>query len=128
MVDQASIDAFAVVTHDPQWIHIDPIRSAAESPFGVTVAHGFLILSLLSGLYLRLFEFPGRKLALNYGFDKVRFTAPVPSGSALVSSFRLDRVEDVRKDEVRCHWHVELRVEGSDRPALVAVWLMQLRY
>lgn len=128
LVDQATIDGFAAVSQDQQWIHVDPERARAESPFGTTIAHGLLTLSLLTGWYHRLFEFPGRKLALNYGFDKVRFTAPVPSGSALVGSFRLDRVEDVRENEARCHWHVEVHAEGAQRPALVAEWLMQLRY
>ena len=127
-VDQAVIDAFATVTQDRQWIHVDPERAAAESPFGTTIAHGLLTLSLLTGWYHRLFEFPGRKLALNYGFDKVRFTAPVPCGSPLVGRFALVRVEDVRDGEARCFWHVEVGVQDAPRPALVAEWIMQLRY
>lgn len=82
VVDQSAIDTFGDVVHDRQWIHVDPVRAAAESPFGTTIAHGLLTLSLITGWYHQLFEFPGRKLALNYGFDKVRFPAPVPSGSA----------------------------------------------
>ncbi|OZI69478.1 MaoC family dehydratase [Bordetella genomosp. 2] len=128
VVDQAAIDTYAEVVHDRQWIHVDRARAAAESPFGTTIAHGLLTLSLITGWYHQLFEFPGRKLALNYGFDKVRFPAPVPSGSALVGSFRLARVDDLGDNEARCMWHVDVRVEGAERPAMVAEWLMQLRY
>ncbi|MBO9678062.1 MaoC family dehydratase [Paenacidovorax monticola] len=128
LVDQPMIDTFAGVTHDRQWIHVDPVRAAAESPFQTTIAHGLLTLSLITGWYHRLFEFPGRKLALNYGFDKVRFTAPVPCGSRLAGSFRLARVDDIRENEARCVWHVEVRAEGAERPAMVAEWIMQLRY
>ncbi|WP_295523187.1 MaoC family dehydratase [uncultured Pseudacidovorax sp.] len=127
-VSQSVIDTFAEITHDAQWIHVDPVRAVAESPFGTTIAHGLLTLSLLTGWYHRLFAFPGRKLALNYGFDKVRFTAPVPSGSLLSASFRLDQVETLSESEARCHWHVEVRAQDTTRPALVARWLMQLRY
>ena len=81
VVDQAMIDIFADVTHDQQWIHVDPARAAAESPFKTTIAHGLLTLSLITGWYHRCFAFPNRKMALNYGFDKVRFTSPVPCGS-----------------------------------------------
>src|SRR6478735_3604370 len=73
-VDQAMIDTFAGVTQDRQWIHTDPQRAATESPFKTTIAHGLLTLSLITGWYHRGFAFPNRKMALNYGFDKVRFT------------------------------------------------------
>ena len=128
LIDQPMIDAFATLTHDRQWIHVDPQRAAAESPFKATIAHGFLTLSLITGWYHRLFEFPGRKMALNYGFDKVRFTAPVPSGSRLSGCFQLARVDELRENEARCAWNVELRAEGVERPAMVAEWLMQIRY
>lgn len=128
LVDQPMIDTFASVTHDRQWIHVDPERAALESPFKTTIAHGLLTLSLITGWYHRLFAFPGRKLALNYGFDKVRFTAPVPCGATLVGRFQLLRVDDVRENEVRCTWQVEVAQPGAGRPAMVAEWLMQLRY
>jgi len=127
-VDQETIDAFAGVTQDRQWIHTDPARAATESPFKTTIAHGLLTLSLITGWYHRCFEFPNRKMALNYGFDKIRFTGPVPSGSRLVGSFSLERVDDIKPDEVRCVWHVEVRIEGAERPVMVATWLMQIRY
>jgi acyl dehydratase len=127
-VDQAMIDTFAGVTHDRQWIHTDPARAAVESPFKATIAHGLLTLSLITGWYHRCFAFPNRKLALNYGFDKVRFTSPVPCGSRLVGSFQLVKVEDVKPGEVRCFWTVKVQAEGAERPAMVADWLMQVRY
>ncbi|MBO9355792.1 MaoC family dehydratase [Bordetella petrii] len=128
VVDQPAIDTYADLVHDRQWIHVDTARAASESPYGTTIAHGLLTLSLITGWYHQLFDFPGRKLALNYGFDKVRFPAPVPSGSALVGSFKLARVDELRENEARCMWQVDVRAEGAERPALAAEWLMQLRY
>ena len=127
-IDQAMIDTFAGVTQDRQWIHVDPARAEVESPFKKTIAHGLLTLSLITGWYHRCFAFPNRKMALNYGFDKVRFTSPVPSGSRLVGSFQLARVEDIKPGEVRCFWTVKVQAEGAERPAMVADWLMQVRY
>lgn len=128
VVDQAMIDTFAGVTQDRQWIHVDPQRAAAESPFKTTIAHGLLTLSLITGWYHRCFAFPNRKMALNYGFDKVRFTSPVPCGARLIGSFQLAKVEDIKPDEVRCFWTVTVQAEGAQRPAMVADWLMQVRY
>lgn len=127
-ITQPMIDTFAEVTHDPQWIHVDPVRAAAESPYGTTIAHGLLTLSLLTGWYHQCFSFPNRKLGLNYGFDKVRFTGPVPCGSRLVGHFSLARADEVKPQEVRCYWDVEVRIEGQERPVLVAQWIMQIRY
>ena len=127
-VDQETIDVFAGVTQDRQWIHTDPQRAATESPFKTTIAHGLLTLSLITGWYHRCFAFPNRKMALNYGFDKVRFTSPVLCGSRLVGSFQLARVEDIKPDEVRCFWTVKVQAEGAERPAMVADWVMQVRY
>lgn len=128
LVEQSMIDTFANVTQDQQWIHTDPVRAATESPFKTTIAHGLLTLSLVTGWYHRCFAFPNRKMALNYGFDKVRFTSPVPCGTQLVGKFELTQVEDVRDNEVRCHWKVTIEAPGAERPAMVAQWLMQLRY
>lgn len=127
-VDQDMIDIFAGVTQDQQWIHVDPKRAATESPFKTTIAHGLLTLSLITVWYQNCFAFTNRKLALNYGFDKIRFIGPVPSGSKLVGSFSLERVDDINADEVRCVWHVEVHVEGAERPVMVATWLTQNRY
>ena len=114
VVDQAMIDTFAGVTRDHQWIHTDPVRAAAESPFKTTIAHGLLTLSLITGWYQQCFVFTGRKLALNYGFDKLRFTNPVPCGSRLVGSFQLTQADLVRSDELRCHWKVMVQAEGHE--------------
>jgi len=128
LVDQQMIDAFAEVTHDRQWIHTDPGRAAVESPFKTTIAHGLLTLSLIPGWFQRCFSFPNRKMALNYGFDKVRFTSPVLCGSTLTGCFQLALVEDISESEVRCHWKVTVKAEGAERVAMVADWIMQMRY
>ncbi|MBY0411277.1 MAG: MaoC family dehydratase [Burkholderiaceae bacterium] len=127
-VDQDMINVFANITQDKQWIHKEPERAAIETPSKTTIAHGLLTLSLVTGWHHRCFAFPNRKLALNYGFDKIRFIAPVPSGSQLVGSFQLERVDDIKLDEVRCFCHVEMHIEGAQRPVMVATWLMQIRY
>ena len=127
-IRQQRIDQFADATDDHQWIHVDPERAATESPYGITIAHGLLTLSLLTGWYHQCFSFPNRKLGLNYGFDKVRFTGPVPCGSRLIGRFSLARADEVKPQEVRCYWDVEVRIEGQDRPVLVAQWIMQIRY
>lgn len=128
LVDQRMIDSFAAISGDRQWIHTDPERAAAQSPYQGTIAHGLLTLSLLTSWYQGCFAFPQRKMALNYGFDKVRFTGPVPSGSRLVGSFQLAEVVDLGADEVRCVWQAQVHVEGVERPAMVATWLTQVRY
>ncbi|MCY1237807.1 putative enoyl-CoA hydratase 1 [compost metagenome] len=127
-IGQGAIDTFAELTHDRQWIYVDPERAAADSPYGCTVAHAFLILSMVSAAFGQCFAFPGRKLALNYGFDRLRFTGPVPAGARVRGAFTLQQLDDVRPGEVRCHWKVEMQVEGSERPAMVATWLVQMRF
>lgn len=122
-VTQAEIDAFADLTHDHQYIHVDPER-AAKTPYGGTVAHGFLTLSLLARFgYEARPRVAGMRMSVNYGFDRVRFVAPVPSGARLRGRFRLDRVEDSGPGEVTLHWDVTVEIEGEDRPALVADWI-----
>jgi acyl dehydratase len=122
-VTQADIDAFADLTHDHQYIHVDPERAAA-SPFGTTVAHGFLTLSLLSRFaYEARPRLKGTRMSVNYGFDRLRFVAPVPSGARLRGRFRLERVEDSGPGEVTLHWGVTVEIEGEDRPAIVADWI-----
>ncbi|MDF1485632.1 MaoC family dehydratase [Ramlibacter sp. H39-3-26] len=128
VIDQPTINGFADVTGDHQWIHVDPVRAAAESPYKTTIAHGFLTLSLLPASYNTCFSFPNRKMAVNYGLDRVRFTGPVPSGSPVRGSFTLEKVDDLGPGEARCTWKAEVRVVGAERPALVALWLVQIRY
>ena len=122
-VDQAKINAFADSTGDHQFIHVDPER-AKLTPFGTTIAHGYLTLSLLPVLsYGALPGLAGTQLGVNYGHHKVRFMAPVKSGSKVRGRFKLANVE-VRKDgSVQTTTEVSVEIEGSDKPALVAEWL-----
>jgi len=120
-IDQARIDLFAQAIDDPQWIHVDPER-AKSGPFGTTIAHGFLTLSLLSHLIESTFSFDDRKMGVNYGLNKVRFTAPVPVGSRVRARFVLGSWE--RKDDmIQTVWNVTIEREGSDKPVLVAEWI-----
>lgn len=117
-IEQARIDAFADTTEDHQWIHVDPQR-AASGPFGTTVAHGFLTLSLLPRLASSLVEVGGVAMAMNYGLDKVRFLAPVPAGSRVRATTELTGAEDVAQG-VRLSSTVTVEIEGVEKPALVA--------
>ncbi|MGV9006311.1 MAG: MaoC family dehydratase [Brevundimonas sp.] len=122
-VDQARIDAFAEITEDRQFIHIDPV-AAAKTPFGGTIAHGFLTLSLLSAMtYDAVPPLAGVVMGVNYGFDKVRFLAPVPAGSNVRGRFRLVSAEDKGGGRWLLKHEVTVEIEGGDKPALVAEWL-----
>jgi acyl dehydratase len=123
MVDQARIDAFADATEDRQFIHIDP-EAAAHTPFGGTVAHGFLTLSLISRMGAEAMLVPdGTKMAVNYGLERVRFLAPVRSGSRVRGRFTLDSIEEKAPGQWLLRHAVTVEIEGEDRPALVAEWL-----
>lgn len=123
LVDQAMIDAFADATGDRQFIHVDPER-AAQTPFGSTVAHGFLTLSLLPRLAAwTLPVIEGRAISINYGFDKVRFVAPVRSGSCIRARFVLVDVSKRAPGEVLTRYTVTVEIDGEEKPALVAEWL-----
>ena len=121
-VSQERIDAFAGATEDHQWIHVDRERAAAESPYGTTVAHGFLSLSLLPYLLGQAIEIQGTRLGINYGLNRVRFTGPLPSGSRVRARFRLAAVEDIAKG-VQITWDVTVEREGEAKPVLVAEWI-----
>ena len=116
-VTQERIDAFAAATDDPQWIHTDPAR-AAEGPFGGTIAHGFLTLSLCVPMLYEVLP-PGDAMAVNYGTNRVRFPAPVPSGSRIRARFRVLEVEDVELGS-RATLEAVVEREGADRPVCVA--------
>jgi acyl dehydratase len=123
MIDQRRIDAFAEVTEDPQFIHIDPIAAAA-TPFGGTIAHGFLTLSMLSALAMdALPRLEGVAMGVNYGFDKLRFIAPVPSGSRIRGRFILRAISQRSPVEYQARNDVTVEIEGATKPALVAEWL-----
>ncbi len=120
-IDQARIDRFAEAIDDPQWIHVDPER-AKSGPFGATIAHGFLSLSLLSHLIESTFSFDDRKMGVNYGLNRVRFTAPLPVNSRVRAHFVLGSWER-SNDMIQTVWNVTLECEGSDKPVLVAEWI-----
>ena len=123
MVDQKAIDTFAAVTQDHQFIHTDP-EAAAKTPFGGTIAHGFLTLSLLSRMAADVMLVPPElKMAVNYGFDKVRFIAPVRSGKRIRGRFTLASLEEKRPGQWQFVHHVAVEIEGEDKPALTAEWI-----
>ena len=122
IVSQERIVAFAGATEDHQWIHVDRERAARESPYGTTVAHGFLSLSLLPHLLGQAVEIQGMRLGINYGLNRVRFTGPVPAGSRVRARFRLAAVEDIDRG-VQVTWNVTVEREGEAKPVLVAEWL-----
>lgn len=120
-VEQDRIDLFAKAIDDPQWIHIDPVRAKA-GPFGTTIAHGFLTLSLLSHLIETTFSFDDRKMGVNYGLNRVRFTAPLPSGSKIRARFSLGALEKIAGG-VQVTFNTVVEREGGDKPVLVAEWI-----
>jgi acyl dehydratase len=122
-VDQSMIDTFADATRDHQFIHVDPVRAAAETPFGGTIAHGFLTLSLLSTLAFDVMPgVRGTRMGVNYGFEKVRFLSPVKSGARVRGKFRLIGLTE-RAVSVQSAWDSAIEVEGTVKPALEAHWI-----
>nr|WP_245198251.1 MaoC family dehydratase [Jiella mangrovi] len=122
-VDQTMIDRFAVATHDHQFIHVDPERAKAETPFGGTIAHGFLTLSLLSTLaYEAIPGVRGMRMGMNYGFDKVRFLNPVKAGARVRGRFRLISLAE-RAVSLQSGWDAAVEIEGTLKPALSAHWI-----
>ncbi len=122
-VDQAMVDAFAEVTGDRQFIHVDP-AAAAATPFGGTIAHGFLTLSLLASLIPdQVVVLEGIKMGVNYGFEKIRFLAPVRTGRRIRARYTLLGVEDKGGGRYLLRTEVSVEIEGEERPALAAEWL-----
>jgi acyl dehydratase len=122
-VDQARIDKFADATEDHQFIHVDP-EAAGKTMFGGTVAHGFLTLSLLSRMAADVMLAPeNTKMAVNYGFNRVRFIAPVPAGSRIRGTFTLANIEERGEGQLLMHHNVLVEIEGSDKTALTADWI-----
>ncbi|GKX34992.1 MAG: dehydratase [Rhizobiaceae bacterium MnEN-MB40S] len=123
-VDQTMIDLFADATHDHQFIHVDPERAKAETPFGGTIAHGFLSLSLLSTMnYTGTPEIRERKMGINYGFNRIRFMAPVKSGARVRGRFTLKEARYRAADMIMLSYGVVVEIEGEPKPALTADWL-----
>jgi acyl dehydratase len=122
-LDQARINNFADVTEDWQYIHIDPEKAAA-TPFGGTIAHGFLTLSMMAAMaYDGLPSITGRVMGVNYGFDKIRFMAPVPAGSNVRARFKLLAVTERKPREFQTRSEVTVEIEGAKKPAIIAEWL-----
>ena len=122
-ISQADIDTFADVTGDRQFIHVDP-EAAARTPFGGTIAHGFLTLSLLSRMAAGAILVPDTaRMVVNYGFEKVRFIAPVRSGKRVRGHFTLAAVEEKKPGQWQFLHAVTVEIEGEDRPALQADWI-----
>ena len=119
-VSQEKIDLFAEATGDFQWIHVDVERAKAEMPGGKTIAHGYFTLSLVPQLVYTIYQIDGVAHGLNYGSNRVRFTAPVPSGSRVRARYKLINTEDVKNDGLRMTGEVTMELEGSERPACVA--------
>ncbi|MEH6831064.1 MAG: MaoC family dehydratase [Sulfitobacter sp.] len=123
-VDQAMIDQFAKTTQDEQWIHIDPERAAAETPFGGAIAHGFLTLSLASRFAYDCFNMlPGQVMGINYGMNKLRFLKPVLAGSRLRGRFTLQKVTSKGPTNLLRENLLTIEIEGEKTPALIAEWL-----
>jgi acyl dehydratase len=123
-VTQERIVQFADATGDHQWIHVDAARAAAESPFKTTIAHGFLTLSLMSTLIREAIAFAGLRMAINYGLNRVRFVAPVLSGSRVRARIVCGAVEDA-SGGYQVTWAVTVEREGESKPACVADWLVR---
>ena len=121
-ISEERIDTFAKAIDDFQWFHVDRER-AKRSAFGGTIAHGFLTLSLLSHLSEQTFSYSDRKMGVNYGLNRVRFTSPVPSGSRVRARFTLAKHEPIENGGVQVTWNTVVEIEGKDKPALVAEWI-----
>ncbi len=122
-IDQARIDAFAKITEDEQFIHVDP-EAAKATPFGGTIAHGFLTLSLASAMsYDAVKPLEGVVMGVNYGFDKLRFLAPVPAGSKVRGRFKLLSADDKGGGRWLLKHELTVEIDGSEKPALIAEWL-----
>ncbi len=122
-ITQDMIDAHAQVVQDDQWIHTDPTR-AKDSPFGTTVAHGFLTLGMLSAMAYEVQpDVQNAAMGVNYGLNHLRFLAPVPAGSRIRGHFTLKALEERRPGEVTFTWDVTVEIEGEEKPALIAEWI-----
>ncbi|MFZ0833095.1 MAG: MaoC family dehydratase [Mycobacterium sp.] len=127
-IDQKRVDAFADVTEDHQWIHIDVDRAKAESPYCTTIAHGFLTLSMIPRLSKDNFRVENAKMAINYGLNKVRFLAAVPSGGRIRARSELVDAEKVGDSMVNLVVRHTIELDGSDKPAAVADTIVRILF
>lgn len=123
-ITQADISAFAEATGDRQWIHVDSERARRESPYGTTIAHGFLTLSSLSRLLREAVQLNGVRMAVNYGLNRVRFPAPVPAGSKIRAHFTLASVKEIGGG-VEAAYSVVIDGEKAEKPVCVAEWVIR---
>jgi len=124
LIDQKRINLYADVIEDHQFIHVDPERANKETPFGTTVAHGFLTMSLLSIMSYEVMPvIEGTTMGVNYGFDKLRFISPVKSGRRVRGCFTLAEARLRKPTELQSRTNVTVEIEGEDRPALIADWI-----
>ena len=124
MVTQERIDAFADATGDHQWIHVDAERASVETPFGATIAHGFLTLSLISALMRNAVSIGRLRMTINYGLNRVRFVSPVPAGSRVRAHITLKEASEAA-DSVQATWLVTVEREGAEKPCVVADWIVR---
>ena len=124
VVTQERVNAFAEATGDHQWIHVDEDRAVRETPFGGTIAHGFLTLSLVSSMLRGVVSVSGLRMTINYGLNRVRFVSPVPVGSRIRAQITLSSLADAT-DGVQATWLVTMERQGADKPCLVAEWLVR---
>jgi len=117
-IDQRRIDQFAAVTGDEQWIHVDPVRARA-GPFGTTIAHGYLTVSLMGTLLPQMIEVRNFSMGVNVGMDGLRFVAPVPVDSRIRASGVIVKVEEVKAGAIQCVVRVTIEIEGKEKPACV---------
>lgn len=128
-VDQSMIDAFAGATNDHQFIHVDPVRAAAESPFGGTIAHGFLTLSLLSTMnYNCLPVIREQTMGINYGFDRIRFMSPVKCGKRIRGHFVLTDARFRGAGMMMTTYDISIEIENERKPALTATWITIVQF
>ena len=125
VIAQPRIDQFAEATEDRQWIHLDAERAARESPYGATIAHGFLTLSLITHLLETTITIGGLRMGVNYGFNRVRFPAPVRGGTRIRGHFTVGAFEEIAGG-FQITWNVVIEVEESSKPACVAEWLVRV--
>ena len=128
VIDQTRIDSFADVTEDHQYIHVDP-EAAKQTPFGTTIAHGFLTLSMLSAMiYDGVPDIEGATMGVNYGFNKIRFLSPVVEGARSRAHFTLQDYTEHKANEGTTIWDIRVEIEGQSRPALIAEWIGRRYY
>lgn len=128
-LDQNRINEFAKITEDEQFIHVDPTRASKETPFGGTIAHGFLTLSMLAKLAdSGQPKIEGIKITINYGFDKIRFISPVAAGSLIRARFTLRELTEKTPKKIMTKWDVSVEIRNQTKPAIIANWINLLLF